>query len=215
MEERILKGVASIYKLLTQITQKTKPEKLIYQISSNTTFLKAKANCFGIEQVLISFVEFGKDNKLKNHIDCYLSFGEALCLCNDILSGKIHKLITIEKSKGEKYPAPSYTSPLGGVNEENCKKRKLRTDGKALSRVFTIGAGTKAEYIIVAEQRSGVSAPNGIIVPDKGKAEVTIRVPADSKVIKEFALLVQTHINAYISGQYARNAYSADNKERE
>lgn len=71
-----------------------------------------------------------------------MSFGDSLALANDILSGKICKLAQKSRKdaaeKNLKYPADIYKSRLGGVAEEKAKERKLRTDGKAISRYFQL-----------------------------------------------------------------------------
>lgn len=211
IEERILKIVKRSIQGVSDLLDRTKTdayiEKEIYQISDNHSFVKAKANAFGIEKLQLSFVEFDTNNKSKGNIDIFLSFGEALALSNDIISGKLYKLMQQEKAKGEKYPDASYNSPLGGINEQKCKERNLRTDGKAISRTFSIGAGSKADVIFTAMQRPGSSAQNGLIVPDKVNPEVVIRVPCSFKMLKEFALMINANIQAFLSSQYSRNAY--------
>lgn len=217
-QERILKIVKRTIQGVSSLLDRTKPDayinKEIYQISDNHSFVKAKANAFGIEKLQLSFVEFDADNKSKGNIDIFLSFGEALALSNDIISGKLYRLMEQEKAKGEKYPAASYNSPLGGINEQKCKERNLRTDGKAISRTFSIGAGSKADAIFTAVQRPGTSAENGLIVPDKVKPDITIRVPCSFKMLKEFALMINANIQAFLSSQYSRNAYMLNSDEK-
>ncbi len=208
---RIIKGLSIVFKKLENLEQKFEKQPLdkeICEINTLTTFMKAKANAFGIEKLQLAFVDFDKHSKKLNaNIDLYMSFGEALCLSQDILSGKIAKLAKAEKAKGEQYPKEVWQSSLGGVNEENAKKRNLRTDGKAISRYFTIAPGSKADFVITAIQQAGKSAPNGIIVPE-GKPETIIRVACNSDNLKSFALLSKIHIEGYISSQYVKGGYT-------
>lgn len=88
----------------------------------------------------------------------------------------------------------------------------MRTDGKALSRYFKIGAGSKSEIIFTAESRAGHSNDKGLIVPEKGKAELTIRVPMGYKDLLIMGKLIDANIMAYLSAQYTHNAYRSDYK---
>lgn len=185
--------------------------KNIYEINNKTTFIKIKSNSFGIEKVIFSFVQYSNENgqnKLLNNIDIYMSFADCLLLCNDVLSGKINKLCLAEKEKGEKYPKPVYKSPLGGINEQKAKERKLRDDGKAISRSFNIIPGRRAPFVFIAEQKAGrTDEATGIIIPESGKAEISVTVSADNDNIKKMALMIKSHITAFMSSQYALGKY--------
>ena len=131
---RLAKGLKMIIDRLTP-----KPvDNVIYDIATDKTMLKFKGNALDIDRVQCSFIEFdARTHKLKSNIDIYLDVSEALCFCQDTISGKIPKLAAAEKQRcaneGVKYPSEVYTSPLGGVSEEKAKKRGLRKDGKASS----------------------------------------------------------------------------------
>ena len=212
--KRIINGVAIAVKKLTAIEQRmlnTTIDKEFAELNTTSTFVKAKANAFEIEKTLLSFVSFDNNTKkLKDNIDIFMSFGDSLALANDILSGKICKLAQKSRKdaaeKNLKYPADIYKSRLGGVAEEKAKERKLRTDGKAISRYFSIAPGSKFDFVFTAYQQVGKSADNGLIVPE-GNPEIIIRVGCNAPDIKNFALLLQSHINGYISAQYATHAY--------
>lgn len=201
---RLGKGIAKVINLITP-----KPiDKVVAEINTYNTFVKVKANSFDIGKVWFAFVEFQpKSNKLVKSVDTYMNFGDALILSNDILSGKIARLAEQERKKGEQYPGAIYTSPYGGVNETKCKEKGLRTDGKALSRYFSISPGSKADYVITVFQGPGKTEDVGIIVPD-GKSETIIRVGLNSYSLKSFALTMKAHIEGYISAQYATNGYA-------
>lgn len=185
-------------------------EYSFFEMYSSNTFLKVKANLFKSEKVMFSFVDKSNPQNIRS-IDCFLTFGEALLLA-EAAKGTLLKKCAAEKAKGNQYPAESYTSPFGGVNEVACKKRKLRNDGKALSRYFKIGAGSKSEIIFTAESRAGHSNDKGLIVPEKGKAELTIRVPMGYKDLLIMGKLIDANIMAYLSSQYAHNAFKSEYK---
>ena len=74
-------------------------------------------------------------------------------------------------------------------------------------RYFSIAPGSKFDFVFTAYQQAGKSADNGLIVPE-GNPEIIIRVGCNAPDIKNFALLLQSHINGYISAQYATHSYS-------
>lgn len=52
-------------------------EHEITAINNLSSFVKAKANSFGIERLQLSFVSYDKETKkLSNSIDCFLKFDE-------------------------------------------------------------------------------------------------------------------------------------------
>lgn len=185
-----------------------------YELNALNTFVKLKANSFGIGKVLFAFVQFDQNTKkLTTSMDVYMDMEEALLLSADILSGRIATLAQNEKAKGAKYPGAIYSSPMGGVNEKKAAERKLRTDGKAISRLFTLSPGSKQPFIFTAEQRPGSSNEKGLIVPEYGaKPEVQIRVPATAESLKKMALSIQSNINAYRAAQYALGAFNVPPK---
>lgn len=207
-----LKGLKKISDDVEKIKASSVPSRDIdysfFEMYSSNTFLKIKANLFKNEKVMFSFVDKSNPNSVKS-IDCFLTFGEALLLAEKAKSSLIKKCVA-EKSKGEQYPKESYTSPFGGINEEKCKQRNLRTDGKAISRLFKIGAGSRSEVIVTAELKAGHSDSNGLIVPEKGKPELVIRVPMQYKDLVIMSKLLEANITAYLSAQYSSNAYKSE-----
>lgn len=206
--KKISNDVDTIKAAVSKDLQNQNIEYSFFEMYSSNTFLKVKANLFKSEKVMFSFVDKSNPNNIRS-IDCFLTFGEALLLAEEAKSSLLKKCAN-EKAKGNQYPTESYTSPFGGVNEAGCKKRNLRTDGKALSRYFKIGAGSKSEIIFTAESRAGHSNDKGLIVPEKGKAELTIRVPMGYKDLLIMGKLIDANIMAYLSAQYTHNAYRSD-----
>lgn len=193
--------------------KKTILDNEFFELDSQDTFLKLKANSFGIGKVQFAFVKFDKvTNKLLDNMDVYLSLDEAMLLAHSILSGDIIKAAEKEKERcaqnNIQYPSSIWKSPLGGISEDKAKARGLRNDGKAISRMFTLSPGSRQPYIFTAEQRPGTTDTRGLIVPDSnGRAEKIIRVPASQESLQKLALSIQTNINAYITSQYVNGAY--------
>lgn len=213
---RLAKGLKMIIDRLTP-----KPvDNVLYDLATDKTMVKFKGNALGIDRVQCSFIEFdAHSHKLKNAIDIYLDVPEALCFCQDIVSGKIPKLASAEKQRcakeGVKYPSEIYTSPLGGVSEEKAKSRGLRNDGKAISRLFKLSPGSKADFIFTAEQRAGHTDPKlkKLIVPE-GNPEITIRVACSAQQLKALALTAKMHIEAFYAAKYANNGYEMKPKTK-
>lgn len=128
-----------------------------------------------------------------------------LVLINDILSGRLCALAkqanaTKEKS-GYKYCREIYVD-MGGVVARKLEERgKKRPDGKSLSRQFKITPGEKLAWIISAETGAGEESETGLIVP-QGKPEEIVRVPLTDEDLKRFALVLQNHIQAYLTSLY-------------
>jgi len=210
---RLAKGLKMIIDRLTP-----KPvDNVIFELDTDKTFCKFKGNALDINKVLCAFVEFDSfSKKLKQSMDVYWDIPEALCFCHDVLSGKIPMLASKEKQRcsttGEKYPKEVYSTPLGGVSEKKCQERNLRNDGKAISRLFTVSPGSKADYVITAIQRAGHTdeKKKKLIVPE-GAPEVLIRVAFSERQLKALALTIQSHINAFYSARYANNGFARTN----
>lgn len=223
--QRLLKGLKLIIDTVNRVSNlivkevedatRLKPvDKVIVELNTLSTFVKVKANTLNIDKVLFSFVSFDQHSKkLLANIDIYMNVEDTLVLAEDILSGRLAKLADREKSKGEKYPKAIWTSPLGGVNEQKARERKLRSDGKAVSRHFTVAPGAKQPFVLTAVQGAGQSEPNGIIKP-VGNPETTIRVALTAASLKKLAVMVKTHVTAYYSAAYSNNMYAMpDRKE--
>ena len=206
--ENTFKRLAKGIKMILDSMKMNPIDNVIAELNTKNTFVKVKGNSFHINKTQFSFVEFdAQTKKLQKSIDCYMGLEESLIFCQDVLSGKLPKMAAAEKAKGEQYPKPVWNSPLGGVNEQKAKERKLRTDGKAVSRSFTIAPGSRADFLVTAMQGAGNSMPNGIIVPD-GKPEVTIRVACTAENLKGLALSLKAHIEAYYAACYATNVFA-------
>jgi hypothetical protein len=193
--------------------------RVIYEVNGQGVFFKVKP-ALAIGKVVLSFVKYDKaTNKSEGNIDIYLSTANALLLARDILSGKIYEMYkkNIEEVKNSgKYPKPVWTSPFGGVNEEDAKKRNLRSDGKAISRYFQITPGTKFPFLFVAKQGAG-HTKDKLIVPD-GKPEFQVAVPTTFDDIKKMALMIQVEVQAATTALYLQNtpnSYGNDDSNKD
>ena len=199
--QKSINYIGSFVKKLRQ-TEENRLSVCCVELNGKNTFVKIKGDYFSIEKVLFSFVEFNDNNKRLANIDVCMKFWEWQAFAKDILSGRIFKLAADEKAKGEKFPKAVYFGPMGGVDENKCRERNLRTDGKAISRRFSLSPGNKVPYILTAEQRPGKTNQQGLIVPENGKPEVVIRVPVTREMLIGACEQVNAHITAYLSSMY-------------
>lgn len=210
METKIDEIYAYIQKEKQEKEKRTTLINEFAEINTKNTFMKAKANTFGIGKVLFSFVKFNDaTNKMEESMDVYMDMDDALLFANDVLSGRIPTLATAEKAKGAQYPKPVWQTRLGGVNEEKAKARGLRTDGKAISRLFNLAPGSRQPFVFTAEQRPGKSDEKGLIQPEySGRPEIQIRVACSADDLKKLAIAIQSNINAYRAAQYANKEFN-------
>ena len=170
-------------------------ESKISDLYSSMSFLKVKNDYFDIGKVLFTFVKTDKDGKATaDAIDCCLSFAEASEFCMSILHGRI------ERPAGN---ADAWKSGIGGVHEEDAKKRGLRTDGLAVARWFSIQSANSGWARFTAFQTGGKTAPNGLIVPEKNgaKTAITVPIPTEQK-LRQMACEILMAMNAYQTARY-------------
>ena len=89
----------------------------------------------------------------------------------------------------------------GGVSTAAlAASQKSRPDGKALARKLSVFIGDKYPLCFVAESGPGESIQKGLIAPrwgNKPEHKVVISMSADD--VKEFFLMVESEINAYMT----------------
>ena len=185
--------------------------KEIAQISTNTVFLKLKADAFGIEKLHFSFVHYDSNTRKQiKAIEIFLKFDEFTYLYDMLTSNKLARLrqssLVKQKNENKKYPDVIYQSPLGGIYEQQVREKNLRSDGNAISRHFTIQAGSKYDYIIRAMQGAGKT--DGKLIVPLGKAEDNISVPVSAKDLRKAFNMVDIHIKGFIASQYVKDAYN-------
>lgn len=195
------------------MAKKTDNERNIHECYNRTTFLKIKP-AFAISKIAFSFVEFNDnetaEKRLKKSIDCYMTISEAGLLAKKITSGRTYGAIENERKKGAKYPEPVWKSPLGGVKEAQVKSMGLRTDGKAISRRFTIAPGSKKYAVLTATQCAGYTNEDGLIVPitDDPNKDI-IRVALESwDEVEKIGIMLEAAVVAYMC-QQTQKSYSA------
>jgi len=192
--------------------RKEKNPLQVIRLDGKNVFMEVM-NAFNIGKVQVNFIEYDasqeKNSRIKNEINTYIDFDKFLVLVNDIKSGRMSGLAKKAKEEqqkgGYKYCKEIYAD-LGGVSATNLANRgKSRPDGKSMSRQFKITPGDKMPWILSGEVGAGVEDDKGLIVP-QGRPETTIRVPLSDDDFKKLALVVEMHMQAYLSSFYVQLA---------
>lgn len=181
----------------------------IIRFNGKNTFCEVMSSAFPIGKVQINFIEYNaeaeKNSRITRNIKLYMDIPKALVLTQDILTGKMSALakqaLDAKDKGGYKYCKEIF-SDLGGVNAKKLEERKTpRNDGKCLSRQFKVTPGEKIAWILSGEQGAGEENETGLIVP-VGRPEETVRVALTDEDFKKFALMIQFHLQAFMTTQY-------------
>ena len=88
-----------------------------------------------------------------NNIHIYLSMTELLELCRKAESGELRYLLQAHKKNGSK---EAIYQSLGGTSAEKLAKiGRSRPDGMSLSRTAQLLAGSKSDFLLVADSGPG------------------------------------------------------------
>lgn len=197
--------------------QLSKFENQIIRIDGKDSFVEVTNDLFHYGKVILRFIKYNdkaeKGKKFVHDISIFLEFEKFLALKQDILSGRMTALAKAAKetaAKGGYSFAKHIYSQLGGKPAErlnDADKAKYAQYGipttASLSRQFKIAPGAKDNYpfVLSAEWGAGELTDTGLITP-KGKPVETVRIPMSGDAVKELVLLVEKHIDAYITAQY-------------
>jgi len=187
----------------------------IARFDSKNAFLEVLNSAFSIGKVQINFCAYDETTKAQTKkLPIYVDVSKMLVLCNGILNNSFQSTIADAKKAGtfNGMTVNDYTSfyvDMGGINEQKVREKfsdykksyPWIQDGKAISRQFKIQTGRNAAWIMRAEYGLGTSSDKGLIVPS-GKAPDYINIPMSEDALKEFAIVVVTHYNAYLNQYY-------------
>ena len=123
-------------------------------------------------------------------------------LCRKLEGGELRYLLKNKKTTGDK--TPLYQC-LGGTSAEKLAKYgRSRADGKSLSRTAQLLAGSKSDFLFVADSGPGETDQKGLIVPKFGsKPENHVAVSMTYEVFSELLLMTRMHYTAWLSAWYA------------
>lgn len=165
------------------------------------SFLKVKNDYFAIEQVLFSFVKT-QNNKAVASIDCCITLGEALEFALSVIKDEID----LDMVDSDGY---MWKSGIGGVHEEDAKRRGLRKDGLGVARWFGIQPADKGWARFTAVQQGGKTDSNGLIIPvNSDRTYISVLLP-DKKKLRCMAMEILVGIMAYQSSCYTLEKLAA------
>lgn len=106
--------------------------------------------------------------------------------------------------------APLLFHQMGGTSAEKLNHQgKSRNDGNGESRQLKLMVGTKKRFVLSAETGPGKKDDKGLIVPLYGnKPEHRIIIGMNNDELKGFALVLNAHIQAFLSAKYTKIALS-------
>lgn len=204
---------------LAMVPQISTPTIRVHRADGKDCFVEVTSDACAIGKFKFTFKSYDATKpageRSKATIMMYLDIADALLLSNNILNGKYAKMAVEEKKKydagkqkNETYYIQSCFTRMGGVSAQKLKMQgKERPDKQSLSRQIHLIPGTKALFVIKAEQGPGKENEKGLIVPQYGNGKVNaeqyVMVPLDEDGAKRLALMIQLHASAYVSSQYS------------
>jgi len=207
---------------INKMTQRKEKNPLqVIRLDGRNVFLEVM-NAFQIGKVQINFIEYDakqeKNSRIKNEIRTFIDFDKFLVLINDVKSGRMSALAKKareEQAKGGYKFCKEIYADMGGISARNLEQRgQARPDGKSMSRQFKITPGDKMPWILSGETGAGIEDDKGLIVP-QGRPEITVRVPLSDDDFKKLALVVEMHMQAYLSSFYVQLAQQEKDKEKQ
>lgn len=183
-------------------------EKQMIRLDGTNVFVEVMNDAFEIGKVRFHFVEYDatkpKKERIQKSISIYVDISSMLCLIHDGLSGELKKKAERAREEAEKTKSPckEIWVHLGGVSAETLAKRnQSRSDGMALARRMRLIPGKKKPWVLVAEMGAGRELETGLIAMT-GKPEMQILIPLSEEHFKALLLVVQSHIQGYVSSFY-------------
>ena len=160
-------------------------------------------------RVWLNFLSYSEDRssqsgfRASKKIGLSVTFDEWLGLTAAMQSGKLDRLAAQRRSAGDKFMKPVFER-MGG---------QKASDGKmCLSKILTLIPGSTAAWLLTAEECAGEQDGKGLIVPRKDAVRTKISIPLRDFAIENMLMTVSTHIEAYLSHQYASGAISTQNQ---
>lgn len=191
-------------------------ERNQYQIARKDArgcFVESLSDAFPIGKAHFAFATYDVSRPVgqrqTNHIHIYMDIGECLELCRKLECGELRYLLQAKKKNGDK--TPLYQC-LGGTSAEKLAKAgRARRDGKSLSRTAQLVAGSKSDFLFVADSGPGETNEKGLIVPKfGGHPENHVAISMTFDALSELLLMTRTHFQAWLSAAYAKTTIAAE-----
>lgn len=195
------------------VNQNTQTEKKTQIIRKDGKYCLMEVNTqsFSIDKVQFVFSKYNpnlpKGQRTTDRVVIYMDFPAALEFAQSILDGRLSKQLVEANKKFEQTNQPwdkDVVLAMGGTPNP-----KNRTDGKAESRIMKAQLGTKNPIALIASTGPGYVNEKGLIIPEKGaKTDHSVMMTLSAKDIREVALMIKVHIEAYLNTQYMKGLWS-------
>ena len=177
----------------------------IFRHDARGCFVEAKCDRFHLDRVHLQFVAYDKNRpqgqRYTNNMNIYIPIPEFLVLYQEAASGVLHGRMQQYKTTGQQ---ESLYEHMGGTPASTLARLgKARPDGKSVSRVTKLVAGSRSDYLFVADSGPGDQNEQGLIVPRFGKnPEQHVAVSFSWKKLNEFLFTIHAHYMAWLSARY-------------
>ena len=168
-------------------------------------FVESLRDCFQIGRIHFTFASYDltrpPGQRQTNQIQIYIPVGEFLNLCRKLECGELRYLMQNRKQSGDHRPI---YETLGGTSAEKLARQgRPRPDGRSLSRVMQLLAGSKCDLLLVADSGPGDTTDKGLIVPKFGKnPENHVAVSMSFDLFSELLLETKINYQAWLSAWY-------------
>lgn len=170
--------------------------------------VEVNTQAFSIGKVQFVFAKYNpknpKGSRTTDRITIFLSFSAALEFAQSILDGRLSKQLVEANVKFKQTNKPwdkNVSISMGGTPNP-----KNRTDGKAESRTLSAQLGTNNPIALISSSGPGTVNDKGLIVPEKPEHSVFITLSASD--IREIALMIKAHVEAYIQMEHMKNMWA-------
>ena len=192
------------------MTQNAKKTQIIRKDGKNC-LMEVNTQSFSIDKLQFVFSNYNpnrpKGQRTTDRVVIYMDFPAAMEFAQSILDGRLSKQLVEASKKFEQSKKPwdkDVVLAMGGTPNP-----KNRTDGKAESRIMKAQLGTKNPIALIASTGPGSVNDKGLIIPEKGaKTDHSVMLTLSAKDIREVALMIQMHIQAYLQSEYMKGLWS-------
>ena len=179
----------------------------IVRKDARNCFVESLNDTFGIGRIHLAFATYDlnrpEGQRQTNSIHIYIAVDEFLELCRKLECGELRYLMQNKKKTGDK--APIYQCMGGTSAEKLARYGQPRADGKSLSRTAQLLAGSKSDFLFVANSGPGETDKKGLIVPRFGnKPENHVAVSMTFETLSSLLLITKVHYQAWLSAWYGR-----------
>lgn len=187
-------------------------EHQIVRKDAKNCFVESLSDAFAIGRIHLAFAAYDLNRpagqRQTGNVHIYIAADEFLELCRKLEGGELRYLLQNKKKGSDK--APLYQC-LGGTSAEKLARQgRSRKDGMSLSRTAQLLAGSRSDFLFVADSGPGQANEKGLIVPRFGnRPENHVAVSMSFEAFSELLLLTKAHYMAWLAVWYGRKCQTS------